>query len=100
MRTKRIPSGSGGRRHLPIGRLGILAACGALLSAATITIADGVRAETDAPAPPLPVFTPTPTEGAPNFAFPHNRHQNTVLVADITSRSATVVNGSTPNSTP
>jgi hypothetical protein len=45
----------------------------------------GAEADPNTPAPPLPVFTPTPTSWAPNFAFPHNLHQNKVTDADITA---------------
>ena len=31
------------------------------------------------------MFTPTPTDWAPNFAFPHNLYQNQVTDADITA---------------
>jgi hypothetical protein len=53
-------------------------------AAAVITVSAGAEADS-APAPPLPVFTPTPTDWGPNFAFPHNLHQNQVTDADITA---------------
>ncbi len=63
----------------------IIASCTALATAATLTLTAGADSDPNAPAPPLPVFTPTPTNWAPNFAFPHNLHQNRVTDADITS---------------
>src|SRR5690348_3402153 len=65
--------------------IALLAACAALASAAVITVAIDAEADSNTPAPPLPIFTPTPTDWAPNFAFPHNIHQNRVTDADITS---------------
>jgi hypothetical protein len=64
---------------------GILASCTALGVATAITITAGAEADSNTPAPPLPVFAPSPTDWAPNFAFPHNIHQNQVTDADITS---------------
>jgi hypothetical protein len=64
--------------------LGILASCIAVVVAATVTIT-GAGADSNTPAPPLPVFAATPTDWAPNFAFPHNIHQNQVTDADIAS---------------
>jgi hypothetical protein len=65
--------------------IALLAACTALAAAAVITVNVDAEADSNTPAPPLPVFTPTPTDWAPNFAFPHNIHQNRVTDADITS---------------
>jgi hypothetical protein len=64
---------------------GILASCTALVAAAIVTMTAGAEADPNVPAPPLPVFTPTPTDWGPNFAFPHNIHQNQVTDADITA---------------
>jgi hypothetical protein len=68
-----------------VRRLGILASCSAIAAAALITVSAGADADSAAPAPPLPVFSPTPTDWGPNFAFPHNLHQNQVTEADITA---------------
>jgi hypothetical protein len=68
-----------------IRRLGILASCSAVAAAVVITVSAGAQADSATPAPPLPVFTPTPTDWGPNFAFPHNLHQNQVTDADITA---------------
>jgi hypothetical protein len=64
---------------------GILTSCTALAAATIVTVTVDAAADPNAPAPPLPVFTPTPTDWAPNFAFPHNLHENRVTAADITS---------------
>jgi hypothetical protein len=68
-----------------IREFSIIASCSALATAATLTMTAGADSDPNAPAPALPVFTPTPTNWAPNFAFPHNLHQNRVTDADITS---------------
>jgi hypothetical protein len=78
-------STQGSTRSRLLRRFGILASCTAVAAAATITMTVGAEADSNAPAPPLPVFTPTPTDWGPNFAFPHNIHQNQVTDADITS---------------
>jgi hypothetical protein len=65
--------------------IALLASCAALAAATAITVTGDAGADSNAPAPPLPVFTPTPTDWAPNFAFPHNIHQNRVTDADVTS---------------
>jgi hypothetical protein len=64
---------------------GVLASCTAVAAATIFTVTAGAAADSNAPAPPLPVFTPTPTNWGPNFAFPHNLHQNRVTDADVTS---------------
>jgi hypothetical protein len=82
------PVGGRGREFIsaayPRG-FGILASCTALAAAAMVTMTVGAGADPNVPAPPLPVFTSTPTDWAPNFAFPHNLRQNQVTDADITS---------------
>jgi hypothetical protein len=78
-------SKQGSSRSRLIRGFGILASCTALAAAAIITMTAGAEADSNVPAPPLPVFTPTPTDWGPNFAFPHNIHQNQVTDADITS---------------
>ncbi len=78
-------STQGATRSRLIRRFSILASCTAVAAAATITMTVGAEADSSAPAPPLPVFTPTPTDWGPNFAFPHNIHQNQVTDSDITS---------------
>ena len=75
----------GSARQRLIRRLGILASCSAVAAAAVITVSTGAEADSATPAPPLPLFTPTPTDRGPNFAFPHNLHQNQVTDADITA---------------
>jgi hypothetical protein len=78
-------STQGPARSRLIRGFGVLASCCALAAATIITMTAGAEADSTVPAPPLPVFTPTPTDWAPNFAFPHNIHQNQVTDADITS---------------
>jgi hypothetical protein len=78
-------SSRGSTRSGLIRKLGIVGSCAALLAAALITMTVGAEADSNVPAPPLPVFTPTPTDWGPNFAFPHNLHQRQVTDADITS---------------
>ena len=78
-------SKQGSSRSRLIRAFGILASCTALAAAAIVTMTAGAEADPNVPAPPLPVFTPTPTDWGPNFAFPHNIHQNQVTDADITA---------------
>ena len=63
-------------------RLGIFASCTALMAATVLTITVGAQADSNVPAPPLPVFTPTPTNWGPNLGRSHARE---ITEVDITS---------------
>jgi len=76
-----------GPRRL-VRRAGIAVACAAVISTAWAVLTDVAVADpagADAPAPPLPVITPSPTNWEPKFPFPFDQMRNQVTEADITA---------------
>jgi hypothetical protein len=53
---------------------------------AAVVLAGPVHAEpSDQPAPPLPMFTPTPSNWSPKFPFPYDATRKNVTDADVTA---------------